>query len=141
MYIAVHVATAEATRSKEQELRLSADGRTARLDDYLIVIAHAPDCKVPGACEPLFGVTKLNTQTAAPTQSSATGADATVRLSLPVPKSDGEGGLYDALVLRWLAPCSEHRTDGCRKEQGIFAHYEGSRTADLRSAIAKDRRV
>jgi hypothetical protein len=38
MFIAIHVATAELTRSREQFLKISEDGSSARIDNFLIAI-------------------------------------------------------------------------------------------------------
>ena len=138
MFIAIHVATSQIIRSKEQELRLSTDGRTAQLDDYLIVIGRSAECQPTAVpCSPNFGIAKLNSQTVAPARKVPLTSEATLRLPLPVPTADGQGGLYDTLVLRWLAPCSERKPEGCRKQAQIFARYEGLRATDPKSLSAK----
>lgn len=136
MFIAIHVATPEVTKSKEQDLRIAADGKSARIDDFLIVIAR-PTCSSPSPCSPSFGIAKLNTETAAPSSSIPLSAEGEAHAHLPVPVADGQNGLYEDLVLRWVAPCSERKTDGCRREARLFAHYEGTRLQDLDGIKAK----
>ena len=129
MFIAIHVATAELTHSDDHELKLSDDGKSARIDDFLLVLS-AGTCVAPGPCPPSVGVAKLNTQTAPIAESTQlTGAD--TKLRLPVPIADGQGGLFDTLVVRWLAPCGEQKAQGCGKRSRLYAHYEGTRLQHL----------
>jgi hypothetical protein len=136
MFIAIHVATAELTRSKEQLLKISDDGKSALIDDFLIAIRSAP-CPASVTCKPQLGIMKINTQMPANLGSTPVGEDDEVDLTLPVPISDGQGGLYTKLMLRWVAPCSAQKSEGCGKQPRISAHYEGSRLQDLTKVQAK----
>jgi len=136
MFIAIHVATAELTQSKEQFLKISDDGESARIDDYLIAIRR-DHCAVASTCRPQLGVMKINTQVPASLATTPLGAINELGLPLPVPISDDHGGLYTKLALHWIAPCSEQKTDGCGKEPRLSAHYEGTRLQDLEKAEAK----
>ena len=138
MFIAIHVATPELTQSKEQELRLGRDLKSARIDDFMVVISPGRCAGGPQACSPCFGVAKINTQTAAPAETIAEDSNGEARLHLPVPTSDGQNGLFDTLALRWLSPCGQHQTDGCRREPRLFAHYEGTRLQDLTGVRARN---
>jgi hypothetical protein len=137
MFIAIHVATPAVTQSKEQELRIAADGKSARIDDFLLVITR-PNCPAPTPCSPNFGIAKLNTQTATPGNLVALAANGDAHMRLPVPIADGQSGLYQDLVLRWLPPCTEHKAEGCRKDPRLFGHYEGTRLQDLDGFKAKN---
>jgi len=129
MFIAVHVATSELTRSKERELRLGDDGK-ARIDEFLIV-ASRPSCPAPAVCRPELGITKLNSQTPVSTGTTPLDPNGELRLNLPVPVSDGAGGLFSRLAVRWIDPCSKDRPNSCGKEPKISVHYEGTRVKDL----------
>lgn len=135
MFIAIHVATPEVVQSKEQELRIAPDGRSARIDDFLIVIS-AGSCG-SAACPPALAVIKLNTQTQTSGAGTPVPATGTFDLPLPVPTSDGQGGLFDRVSLHWIAPCNVRKADGCRKEPRLLAHYEGTRLRDMNAIKAK----
>jgi hypothetical protein len=131
MFIAVHVATPELVASTERELKLSKDLRSARLDDFLLLISREK-CSAGTVCRPAIGVAKQNSYgSAAKTDAVDTAVDFSARLALPVPIADGHGGLFDALLIRWVAPCSEGAVSGCRAEPRLFARYAGTRLVDL----------
>lgn len=128
MFIAIRVATPELIASFERELKLSKDARTAKIDDYQLLIGQEK-CEAGDApCRPAIRVSKVNTYGAeASSKSTELGFDFTARLQLPVPVGDGRGGLYDSLLVRWVAPCSQATTGDCRNEPRLFARYAGTR--------------
>lgn len=136
MFIALHVATAELTQSKEQLLRIGDDGASARIDDFLIVIRR-DQCAAAAVCKPQLGITKINTQMPSTLATTPLTASDSVDLPLPVPISDGSGGLYTRLALHWIAPCSEQKVDGCGRAPRLNARYEGARLQDLTKIEAK----
>jgi hypothetical protein len=136
MFIAIHVATPEITQSKEQVLRIADDGASARIDDFLIAIRQG-HCVQTASCKPELGVMKINTQMPANVATSPLEPSDSVGLPLPVPISDGQGGLYTKLALHWIAPCSEGKKGGCGKTSRIIAQYEGARLQDLPKIEAK----
>lgn len=136
MYIAIHVATPELTSGKEQRLKISDDGKSARIDDYLISIRRGP-CPTTTACKPQLGIAKINTQMPADLATTPIGTTNELDLSLPVPTSDGAGGLFTRLALHWIAPCSEQKVEGCGKQPRLSAHYEGTRLQDVAHVQAK----
>jgi hypothetical protein len=137
MFIAIQVATPEVTQTKEQELRTASDGKSAAVDDFFIVVSANQCAPAPAICPPRFGVSKINTQTAAPAETVAAGADGRARVKLPVPISDGQGGLFEVIALRWVPSCSERKAGGCRGNPRLFAHYEGNRLTDMKVVEAK----
>lgn len=144
MFIAIRVATPELTSGPEEELGVrSGPGSdlVTRTDDFEIRIAGgACEPEVQAVCpSPTFSIVKLSTH---PTEASATqapaGEDGTVRLGLPVPVADRKGGLFDAIRLRWLAPCAVRKAEGCARRPRMFARFEGSRLTDVKKPQAKD---
>ena len=131
MIIAIRVATPELIWSKEQELRLSDDLRSALIDDFLLLISQDKCASMPPPCRPAVGIAKRNTYGAVQAATSDVGTDFTARLPLPIPIGDQHGGLFDSLLLRWVAACSERRDPGCRSQPRLFAQYQGSRLTDL----------
>jgi hypothetical protein len=136
MFIAIHVATAELTRSKEQMLKIGEDGQSARIDDFLIAI-RSGQCPPTISCKPQLGVVKINTQMPANLATTPVGPNNELTLALPVPIADEQGGLYTQLALHWVAPCSVQKADGCGKEPRLGARYQGFRTQDLAKVDAK----
>ena len=130
MFIAVHVATPELTQSDEKALKLSEDGGSARLDDYLIVIRPG-HCSEAAKCKPELGIEKINTQMPASLKTTPMDSTNGLELPLPVPMSDGKGGLFTNMVLHWIAPCGEAKTEGCGRQPRLSAHYEGTRLQDV----------
>ncbi len=130
MFIAIHVATRTITHAKEQELRLSAGLGSARLDDYLIVLLKDHCSEGAKGCSPKLGVAKINSQTVESVPGLPVDARGKLALNLPVPIADGAGGLFDAIALRWLPSCTEHKADDCGKAGRLFATYQGTRLAD-----------
>ncbi|MFL6725206.1 MAG: hypothetical protein ACJ8FS_01675 [Sphingomicrobium sp.] len=138
MFVAIHVATPELVASPERELHLSNDLRSAQIDDFLILISREKCAQRSIPCRPSIGVVKENSFGAAPlTSATDIGSDFSARLSLPVPIADGKGGLFDSLLVRWVASCPEARSEGCRDRPRLFARYAGTRLADLASIRAK----
>jgi hypothetical protein len=130
MIIAIHVATPELVKSEVRELRLSKDLKTAQIDDFLLLIGR-DKCSAQAACRPAIGVAKENSFGAvAPSGATELSSDFTARLSLPVPVADGKGGLFDAVLLRWIASCAEAKSDGCKSSPRLFAQYLGTRLSD-----------
>ena len=132
MIIAIRVATSELIWSKEQELRLSDDLRTAQIDDFLLLVSQDKCTTMPPPCRPAVGIAKRNTYGTVQAATSDLGMDFTARLPLPIPIADQQGGLFDSLYLRWVSPCSDEKTGGCRSRPRLFARYEGSRLTDLK---------
>ena len=137
MFIAIRVATSEVTRSKEQVLELRKDGRSARVDDFLIVLGRDKCAAEAKECLPEAGVVKINTQTASLVDTTAMRVNGETKLPLPVPLSDNQGGLYSTLAVRWIAPCTESRGEGCGKEARLAVHYEGVRLRDREKIEAR----
>jgi hypothetical protein len=94
----------------------------------------APDA---AGCQPKFGIAKLNTQTVTTVDAIALSKDGVIRLGLPVPIADDQGGLFDHLALRWVPSCAKRAASRCRDNSRLIVHYEGTRTADLKSTEAK----
>jgi hypothetical protein len=136
MFIAIHVATPELTRSGERLLKISEDGGSARLDDYLVVVRPG-HCEAPSTCPPELGIEKISTQMPASLATVQVGADGRLEVPLPVPASDGNGGLFTKVALRWIAPCSEVKADGCGRQPRLSAHYEGTRLQDVAEVKGK----
>jgi hypothetical protein len=136
MFIALHVATPEVTRGPDRELRISDDGTRAKLDDFLVLISPG-SCGSFVRCAPRLGLAKVNSEAVVsvdPVQLQ-TGSEADLKLPLPI--ADGAGGLFDSLSVRWLAPCSEMKAEGCARNGRILVHYEGTLLKDLSSPHAK----
>jgi hypothetical protein len=138
MFIAIHVATPERTTSAEKELRISDDGKSARLDGFLLVISRDHCSSSRSLCLPQIGIAKLNSETVSAVEPVQLPSDGRAELKLPVPVSDGEGGLYDKLELRWVFPCADRKADGCGKQPRLTARYEGTRLVDFASPRAKN---
>lgn len=136
MFIAIHVATPELTQSKQQQLKIIDGGKSARIDDYLIAIRQ-DRCPAPASCRPQLGIEKINSQMPASLATTPVGSTGVLELPLPVPTSDGAGGLFTKLALRWIAPCSEQKAEGCGKQAKLSAHYEGTRLQDVPRIQAK----
>jgi hypothetical protein len=130
MFIAIHVATPEVTHGKDQQLRLSSDGRSARIDDFLLII-DSSKCAPKPPCKPQIGIEKINSEMPASVARTDLDQNGTIRLPLPVPISDGAGGLYSTLAVQWVPRCADQKAAGCGKEPHIIARYEGTRLADL----------
>lgn len=138
MFIAIHVATPELVASEERELKLSKDLRSAQIDDYLLLIS-AEKCVAAAPCRPAIGVAKQNSYgTEGSGALAQVGPDFSARLPLPVPIADGHGGLFDSLLVRWIAPCAEAKRDGCRELPRLFARYAGNRLADEKSITPRE---
>jgi hypothetical protein len=136
MFIAIHVATPELTQSGERSLKISDDGASARMDDYLVVI-RADHCAPSTSCRPQFGIEKVNTQMPSSVTTMPLGQSDEVELALPVPASDGKGGLFTKVALQWIAPCAELKAEGCGRQPRLSAHYEGARLQDLSNVHAR----
>ena len=131
MFVAIRVATPELVASDERELKLSKDFRSAQIDDYLLLLSRERCAAPPAPCRPSIGIAKQNSYGLQGSGGSAViGEDFTARLSLPVPLADGHGGLFDSLLIRWIAPCPELKSDACREQPRLFARYAGTRLAD-----------
>ena len=129
MFIAIRVASYEIIESKERELKAPGDSPVAALDGYAIALSRE-HCAAPSAgCRPKVTVGKPGTglESLPPV---TFGTDDSALLTLPVPIADGQGGLYTALRLRWVAPCAERARAGCRKKARLYARYAGTRLED-----------
>ncbi len=142
MFVAVRVVTPKLVAGKERELDIAqaANKASARIGDYLVVM-DGGNCS-PAAdrqCIPASaGVIKLNSYAiSAPAEQMALDSNATARIGLPVPVADEMGGLFDALIVRWIAPCAIRNKPQCGKRPRLFAHFEGTRLEDLRSPHGK----
>jgi hypothetical protein len=134
MFIAIRVATPELIASPERELKLSKDLKTARIDDYLLLISSEKCAAIPAPCRPAIGVAKQNSYgSEMSAANSPLGFDFSARLQLPVPLADGTGGLFDSLLIRWISPCAEVSAADCRKMPRLFVRYAGTRLADANS--------
>ncbi len=143
LFIAMRVATPTLVTGKERVLDLTDPDSgeiRARIDDYLIAIraARCPEPAEEYACPTSYGIARLNSYPlAAPPEQIAASNDAETRLPLPVPVADERGGLFDALMVRWIAPCAIPKADHCRKEPRLVARYVGLRLEDLKSPDAR----
>lgn len=144
LFVAIRVATPTLVSGKERMLEVVGDSgkeAKARINDYLIVIPTT-QCPPPGeqhSCPASYGITKLNTFPAsAPPEQVSANSDAETKVLLPVPVADDDGGLFDALMLRWIAPCSVRKADHCRKEPRLLVRFVGLRLEDLKSPDAKN---
>lgn len=133
MFIAIHVATAELVASDERELRLSKDQRSAQVDDYVLLVGLDKCVSALAPCRPPIGIAKQNSYGASASSTTEIASDFTARLALPVPKADGHGGLFDSLLIRWIAPCGDAKTEACRDQPRLFVRYAGTRLADAKS--------
>jgi len=130
MFIAVHVETPEITRGPDREVRLGDDVASARIDDFLLLFSRG-GCALKIPCAPAIGIAKINSQTVSQVDAVQLQAAAETRLQLPVPVADGHGGLFDTLVVRWVAPCPRQKEEGCTSHPTMLVHYEGTRLKDL----------
>ena len=143
LFVAIRVATPKLILGEARELdiiRVSDQEASARLDDYLIVM-RGNSCPPPAEqqCAPAsFGITKLNSFPAsAPAEQVAPNRESEARLSLPVPVADENGSLFDAVTIRWIAPCAVQKAPHCAKQPRLLARFEGMRLEDLKSPDAK----
>jgi hypothetical protein len=130
MFIAMRVATSEIVRGRTQELRL-AQGKSARIDDFLLVLSNDHCNEGQNPCALSIGIAKINTQTVKAVDPVPLDSDGIATLDLPVPISDGRGGLFSKLSVRWMPPCSESHAKGCRKEASLIVQYEGLRLSNI----------
>lgn len=143
LFIAMRVATPTLVTGKERLLNVAdtASGEArARIDDYLIAI-RAARCPAPTekyACPTSYGIAKLNSYPlAAPPEQIAANNHSETRLPLSVPVADERGGLFDALMVRWIAPCAVRKVAHCRNDPRLVARFVGTRLEDLKSPKAK----
>lgn len=143
LFIAIRVATQEVVsdRPRKLDVRWSAAGEgRARLDDYEIIVRQS-------ACEPAtaervceapmsFGIAKLSSHPSElPTKFVEPDDEGKATVSLPVPRADGRGGLFDTLVIARARRCGKSSPSSCGKS--VEAYYTGQRTKDLKSFRAK----
>lgn len=137
LFVAVRVATPKLVTGPIQLLEIAGNEGAqarARLEDYLIVMqpVRCASAKETECGPASFGVAKLNSYPpSAPAEQVPASAEGETRLPLPVPIADEKGGLYDAVMVRWVASCSVRRSEGCRKEPRLQARLVGSRLEDL----------
>lgn len=142
LFIAIRVATPMLTSSREQELKLAhpANDLSARLEDYLLTLqGRGCDDHAGRRCVvERIGIVKLNSFSPdRPDVFTPLDEQGVARLQLPVPASDEEGGLYDALRVRWEAPCEVRPVEGCGRRGRLLAQFSGTRLHDLRFPDAK----
>lgn len=137
MVIAIRVATPEIVKGKERDLRVL-DGTSARLDDFLLLPSRDHCGSSASPCLPRVGIAKINTQTVAAVEGVALDRNREARLALPVPISDGQEGLFDSLVVRWIPSCAAESVDPCRKAASLRVRYEGTRLKDAARVAARN---
>jgi hypothetical protein len=143
LFIAMKVATPTLVTGTEQPLeveRRAPDEASARIGDYWITIKTAlcPPPAQSAICPATYGITKLNSfPFSTPPEQINASLEAETRLPLPVPVADERGGLFDALMVRWIAPCTVRKADHCRKDPRLVARFVGLRLEDLKSPQAK----
>lgn len=144
LFVAIRVATPKLVTGKQRELdivRTGGNDPVARIDDYLIVMSGS-SCVLPDElqCSPAsFGVSKLNSYpVAAPAEQVTASIEGETRIPLPVPVADSEGGLFDAVMVRWIAPCGVRKVEFCKKQPRLLARFTGTRLEDFRSPNAKN---
>jgi hypothetical protein len=142
LFIAIRVATLELIASKERTSELEAtlsDDRIADIDDYRVYIRSgcipltstaAPACAAASAA-----IVKLSTHpSAVPSTFQPFDETGSVDLKLPVPTTDGKGGLYDRIIVRFASRCKS-AVEKCRD---IGAHYAGQRLKTSEHPKAKE---
>jgi hypothetical protein len=109
------------------------------MDDYWIAMRSGCSLRDDRHCSPAsYAVTKLSSYPGSvPAEQIPADTVGETRLPLPVPAADGQGGLFDALMVRWIAPCAVRRADHCRKQPRLVARFVGLRLEDLKSPDAK----
>jgi hypothetical protein len=117
MFIAIQVTTPELTRSKEQQLRIIDDGRSARLDDFLIVI-NRDQCPAAGLCRPRFGIMKINTQIPPNVEVSPLGASNELGLACRCRSRTGRAAFSPAPDCAGLRPVGKRRPRAADGSQG-----------------------
>lgn len=143
LFIAMRIATPKLVTGKERTLNITSTGTAeaaARIDDYLISMAPS-SCAAASQmhCAPAsYGVTKLNSYPASGSREQVKSSrEAETRLALPVPVADGNAGLFDSLIVRWVPPCGVRRAEHCRKEPRLLVRYVGTSLEDFPSPDAK----
>jgi len=122
MFIAVRVAIPERIATKEEDLRLDGSRNRATIRDYSVTL-DSSGC-IGAICTLSVAVSHIGAAEAQPSPYAQLTPGET-RLTLPVPTADGQGGLFDSLLVRRILPCSVQRTDGCRNKDRLLAHFEG----------------
>lgn len=143
LFVAIRVATPTLVSGKDRLLDVAGTGSgdaIAKMDRYLIAVrgsSCAPSANLH--CSPAsYGVIKLNSYpVAAPAEQIVASAEGESRLPLPIPVADENGGLFDAVTVRWIAPCAVRKVEHCRKKPRLLARFVGVRLQDLRSPEAK----
>jgi hypothetical protein len=143
LFIAMKVATPTLVSGKERLLEVESRGlneASARIGDYWIAIKTSR-CGAPTGkanCPASYGIAKLNSfPLSTPPEQIGARLDAETKLPLPVPIADEQGGLFDAVMVRWVAPCTVRKADHCRKEPRLVTRFVGLRLEDLKSPDAK----
>lgn len=143
LFIAMRIATPRLVTGKESALDITSAGPAnarARIDDYLITMEES-SCAAGSRmhCPPAsYGVVKLNSYPVSkPQKQVESKLEAETKLTLPVPVADGDGGLFDSLIVRWVAPCGVRRAEHCRKEPRLLVRYVGTALEDFTSPDAK----
>ena len=94
------------------------------MDDYKLVISEAPCVAASNPCQPTVGVSKINSQTAAPAEIVQVDADGQARLRLPVPAPTARAdylipgpcvGLPPVQSLRRMAAGESHKCSDTTK--------------------------
>lgn len=140
LIVAVRVATPKLIegRVRDLDLKPGKDNKSeARVDDYRVTYRRQPclSSDMPAKCSDggEFGAIKLSSHPSADPQNFvALDAQGRAKLALPVPLADGEGGLFDSLVIS-RPEC--HRSGRC--ENKLEVRYVGTRLQDMQSLRAK----
>lgn len=130
MFIAMRVAKSRASRSEPTLLKFERSGELWAGDAHgLSVIARIHRCtpESNSACRPKaeWGIYAAGT---VPANAPALSTD--LRHTLPMPRSDGHGGLYTSAELNLLPPCRERRAESCGSEWRAWLSLVGDRMED-----------
>lgn len=140
LVIAVRVATFKIVRGPERDVKLRAQGAflVGRAGDYQIYLKRegCAEASRPQRCsgQRSAAIVRLSSwPAAAPTAFVPLDANASLTLPLPVPLSDGKGGLHDSIILTWLEGCRPGGPPTCKRMDRLSTRLEGRRLDDLKS--------
>lgn len=139
LFIAMRVATLRLVLSKERRLELTRNDneRFARLDDFRIAV-RAGQCGNTSTCAepPSAGVIKMSSHPQdKPASTMPFNVKGEVELTLPVPIADGQGGLFERMLIERPRGCGQSADERC--DRYITVRYAGQRLADFKSPSAK----
>ena len=137
LFIAIKVATLKRVEGRARRFDLTPDGERGgkvRVDDFALAVANigcgaaaANGCGGP----PNVTVRKLSTQQSKEGLMVALQLAGPTTLTLPVPISDGDAGLYTKLSVEVQPSCARARADGCGHRDRINVAYVGERIETL----------